>query len=253
MNALFSYNTGMSKSADLAAYIFEMPAAPAFRRPHAADGCLPRFTAFVETYRDKIRKKVRLARERESALDLLGELDVAYSLLSDRRLVVAYEPYASAKVRGPDFAVTFRSNLIFNIEVARIRPEQLGPGGIDVPRKEQRILRILLDKLEQMQPSMPNLLVIHTQQEVATSIDIGRLMQDLKTRVEGKDPTFYAGTRYISPAAFYRDFLHLSGILLWAPAAQLWVNKQARPPLHDKLLRLIASLPSGASQGVSLD
>ncbi len=132
----------------------------------------PRFTAFVETYRDKIRKKVRLARERESALDLLGELDVAYSLLSDRRLVVAYEPYASAKVRGPDFAVTFRSNLIFNIEVARIRPEQLGPGGIDVPRKEQRILRILLDKLEQMQPSMPNLLVIHTQQEVATSIDL---------------------------------------------------------------------------------
>ncbi|MGZ6317500.1 MAG: hypothetical protein ACXWNQ_09590 [Anaerolineales bacterium] len=238
----------MTKPADLSAYIFES-------QPHPLSGDLllwmdasPRFTTFVETYRDKIRKKMRLSRERESALDLLGELDVACSLLSDRRLVVAYEPYASAKKRGPDFAVTFRSNLIFNIEVARIRTEDNGLGGIDVHRKEQRIIQVLLDKLQQMQPGMANLLVIHMQEQVVRSIDLGALLQDLKTRVEGKDPSFYAGTRYINPTAFYKDFLHLSGILLWAPSAQLWVNKQARPPLHDKLLRLIASLPSGRSQ-----
>ncbi len=62
-----------------------------------------RFTAFVETYRDKIRKKIRLTREPESALDLRGELDVAYCLLNDRRLAVAYEPYASAKNAAPIF------------------------------------------------------------------------------------------------------------------------------------------------------
>ncbi len=83
-----------------------------------------RFTAFVETYRDKIRKKIRVTREPASVLDLRGELQVAYCLLNDRRLAVAYEPYASAKRRGPDFAVTYRANLMFNIEVARIRVDE---------------------------------------------------------------------------------------------------------------------------------
>ena len=206
-----------------------------------------RFTTFVETYRDKIRKKIRLTNEPESALDLRSELEVAYCLLSDRRLTVAYEPYASAKRRGPDFAVTYRANLVFNIEVARIRVEENGTGEIDLPRKEERILRILLDKLEQMQPGTPNLLVIHTRQELVRSIDLGRLMQDIKTRVDRKEPSFYAASGYTSPAAFYKDFLHLSGIILWAPEAQLWVNKQARPALPEKVLHLVASLPRAST------
>jgi len=131
-----------------------------------------RFTAFVETYRDKIRKKIRVARQPESVLDLRGELEVAYCLLNDRRLAVAYEPYASAKRRGPDFAVTYRTNLVFNIEVARIRVAESELGGIELPRKAERIVRILLDKLGQMQPGMANLLVIHTREELARSIDL---------------------------------------------------------------------------------
>ena len=123
-----------------------------------------RFTAFVETYRDKIRKKIRVTRDPESALDVRGELEVAYGLLTDRRLAVAYEPYASAKRRGPDFAVTYRANLVFNIEVARIRVEERRGGEFDLQRKEERIVRILLDKLGQMQPGMANLLVIHTRE-----------------------------------------------------------------------------------------
>ena len=112
----------------------------------------PRFTAFSETYRDKIRKKFRVNRELESMLDLSGELEVAYYLLNDRRLVVAYEPYASSKRRGPDFAVTYRTNLVFNVEVARIRNEKDKNGEIDFSRKEERLLRVLLDKLEQLHP-----------------------------------------------------------------------------------------------------
>ena len=206
-----------------------------------------RFTTFVETYRDKIRKKIRLTHEPESALDLRSELEVAYCLLNDRRLVVAYEPYASAKRRGPDFAVTYRTNLVFNIEVARIRREESGVGEIDLPRKEERILRILLDKLGQMQPGMANLLVIHAGEQLARSIDLGELLQGVKTRVEGKDPTFYGISRYSNPADFYKDFLRLSGILLWATEAQLWVNKQARPGLDEKVLRLVGLLLSGVS------
>ena len=237
----FPYNTGVTKQTDLIDDLFEA-------QPHLLSGALlqwmeasSRFTAFVDTYRDKIRKKIRLAREPEGVLDLRGELEIAYCLLNDRRLAVAYEPYASTKRRGPDFAVTYRANLVFNIEVARIRGELSGVG--DLPRKEARILRILLDKLGQMQPGMANLLVIHTGEELARAIDLGRLMQEVKTRAEKKAPSFYAASRYSGPAAFYKDFLLLSGILLWAAGAQLWVNKQARPRLAAEVLRLVSSLP----------
>ena len=206
-----------------------------------------RFTAFVETYRDKIRKKLRVTREPESRLDLRGELEVAYCLLKDRRLAISYEPYASAKRRGPDFAVTYRTNLVFNIEVARLRVDERTDNGIDLPRKEERILRILLYKLGQMQPGMANLLVIHTRKELARMIDLDKMMQEVKTRVEKKEPSFYELSRYLNPAAFYKDFLHLSGILLWTADLQLWINKQARPSLEEKVLRLISSLASDAS------
>lgn len=232
----------MTKQADLIAYLFE-------GQPHLLSGELARwldasarFTAFVETYRDKIRKKIRLAREPETALDLRGELEVACRLLSDRRLEVAYEPYASAKRRGPDFAVTYRTNLVFNVEVARMRAEEN-----ESPRNEERFLRLLLYKLGQMQPGMPNLLVVHARQELARSLDLNKLMQEIKTKVEKKDPAFYEVSRYANPAAFYKDFLHLSAILLWAVEAQLWINKQARPSLEEKVLRLVSSLASDAS------
>jgi hypothetical protein len=204
-----------------------------------------RFTAFVETYRDKIRKKLRVTREPESILDLRGELEVACSLLGDRRLVVAYEPYASGKRRGPDFAVTYRQNLVFNVEVARIRGDESSLNGETLPRWQDRILRVLLYKLGQMQPGMPNLLVIHVPDEMARSIDLAGTLQEIKTRVEGRDPSFYAVSRHDSPAAFYREFLHLSAILLWTTNGQLWVNKQARPPLAEQVLRLVSSLPQG--------
>lgn len=243
----FPYNTGVTKQGDLITFLFE-------GKPHPLSTALmqwmeasPRFTTFVETYRDKIRKKIRVTREPESILDLRVELEVASSLLNDRRLVVAYEPYASVKKRGPDFSVTYRANLVVNIEVARMRPEESSADGIDLPRKEERILRILLYKLGQMQPGMANLLVIHAPEAVARSIDLGRLMQEIKIKAEGKDPSFYAASGYTSPAAFYKDFLHLNGILLWSPGAQLWVNKQARPELAEKVLRLVNSLASGVN------
>ena len=240
----FLYNTRVTKQADLIAYLFEgqphLLSAELYRWMEASS----RFTAFVETYHDKIRKKIRVTREPESILDLRGELEVAYCLLNDRRLAVAYEPYASMQRRGPDFAVTYRANLVFNIEVARLRVEGDRENGIDLLRKEERIL---LYKLGQMQPGMANLLVIHTRQELAQLIALERLMQNVKTRVEKKDPVFYKMSRYLNPAAFYKDFLHLSGIVLWTANAQLWINKQARPSLEEKVLRLVSLLASTAS------
>ncbi len=232
----------MSKPSDLIAYCFEA-------HPNPLSGALaqwmessPRFTAFVETYRDKIRKKIRVTRDPESLLDLHSELEAAYRLLNDRRLAVAYEPYASAKRRGPDYAVTYRANLVFNVEVARLRAEEGGIEESDRTHKEEHLLHILLDKLGQMQPAMPNLLVIQTAEELAQSIHLDQLMQAVKTRAERKDASFYAGSRYASPAAFYKDFLRLSGILLWSAGVQSWVNKQARPSLPEKALHLVSAL-----------
>jgi hypothetical protein len=252
----------MTKQADLLAYLFEGQSAQEAAELLAAELgqwllASSRFTAFVDTYRDKIRKKIRVNREPESVLDVRSELEVAYRLLNDRRLAVAYEPYASAKIRGPDFSVTYRDNLVFNIEVARMRVEaalagdtpehEPRPGAEAAPdraRLEERILRIVLDKLGQMQPGLPNLLIIHTHPDIAHLADLDRLLREVKIKVDGKDPAFYAFSRYPTPAAFYKDFLHLCGILLWAPPApKLWVNKQARPGLDDKVLRLISTLP----------
>jgi hypothetical protein len=71
-------------------------------------------------------------------------------------------------------------------------------------------------------------------------------MQELKARVERKDPAFYAISAYTGPADFYKDFHRLNGILLWAAEAQPWINKQARAGLEEKVLRLVTSLLSGA-------
>ncbi len=210
----------------------------------------PRFTAFVETYRDKIRKKLRVTHQAESLMDLGSELEAAYCLLNDRRLAVVYEPYASAKRRGPDFAVTYRANLVFNIEVARLHAGQAREGGtnplhIEDRSQQEHIQRVLLDKLGQMQPGMPNLLVIQTPEKLAQFIDLAGLMQQVKTRVEGKDPSFFAASRYRGPADFYRDYLRLSGVLLWSAEAQLWANKQSRPVMDEKILRMVKSLLTG--------
>ena len=104
-------------------------------------------------------------------------------------------------------------------------------------------------KLGQMQPGISNLLVIHVREDLAHSLDLGKLMQGIKTRVEGRDPAFYELSRYESPAAFYKEFLHLSGILLWTADGQLWVNKQARPPLTTDVLRLVSALPQNHRAG----
>jgi hypothetical protein len=235
----------MPKSADLLAYLFDgqphLLSDELFQWMEASFDASSRFTTFAEIYRDKIRKKIRLASEEEKILDLRSELQVAASLLRDRRLDLEYEPYPSTKGRGPDFAVTYRVNTVFNIEVARMRMQE---NGIDLPRREERFLRILLYKLGQMQPGMPNLLVIHTRQELARLLDLGTLMQEIKSRAERKDPSFYERSRYASPAAFYKDFLHLSAIVLGSasPGMQTWVNKQARPALAAEALRLVSSL-----------
>src|SRR5256714_9493861 len=80
----------------------------------------PQFRSFAETYRDKIRKKVYGQRDDEGRRDLAFELGVALRVLAEGRFALEYEPYGVGE-RAPDFRVTFRSRLLFNIEVRRLR------------------------------------------------------------------------------------------------------------------------------------
>jgi hypothetical protein len=68
---------------ELFAYLFDgqpHPLSPAVA-PWLASS--RRFTAFATTYRDKIRKKVRVTQDQESRLDLRLELETAYLLLQE--------------------------------------------------------------------------------------------------------------------------------------------------------------------------
>lgn len=83
-----------------------------------------RFTAFVTTFRDKIRKKIRATHDQESLLDLHLELETAFLLLQERPLSVVYEPEQLGRARSPDFAVSFTTSLSFMVEVTRLRADQ---------------------------------------------------------------------------------------------------------------------------------
>lgn len=229
----------MTKQADLTAFFFDGQRTPLAAELLGWMDSSTRFLAFADTYRDKIRKKIRTAQGSESLLDVRCELEVAFRLLADRRLALVYEPVMAEKRRGPDFAAAYRVNTAFNVEVARIRMEQAGA---------DRILRILLDKLGQMQPSMPNLLAIHAPVGAAQQLDLAQLMQEIKALAESKNPGFYSISRYAGPADFYKEFLRLSGLVLWSDAAsQVWANKQAKPALEEKIPRLVGALLGGGS------
>ncbi|KPV48969.1 hypothetical protein SE17_35215 [Kouleothrix aurantiaca] len=80
-----------------------------------------RFAAFADTFRDKIRKKLRAPHDEASLLDLRLELETAFLLLHERALSLVYEPQQPGGARAPDFAVAFTTSITFMAEVTRLR------------------------------------------------------------------------------------------------------------------------------------
>src|SRR2546427_6188269 len=111
----------------------------------------PRFRAFAEAYRDKIRKKARVLRDDESRRDFAFELAIAMRLLEERRFALEYESYGVGK-RAPDFRLTFRTNLRFNVEVRRLRRAPTS----GAPADSAPLVRAVCDKLGQLPPAMTN-------------------------------------------------------------------------------------------------
>lgn len=183
----------------------------------------PRFRAFTEAHRDKVRKKLRSAQDDDALRDVRAELRAAHLLLVDRRMELAFEAYGSTK-GGPDFTVRFRGERPFNCEVTRLRraPSELTDGGP------------LLAKLRQLPPSMPNLLVIAIDATTAAALDIDSAVLGLRRRADAKDEPFFERRGFSGTRDFYARFLRLSGVVVWCERAvgdtraSLWANRSAR-------------------------
>jgi len=194
-----------------------------------------RFVTFVETYRDKIRKKIRITRDADGFQDLQAELETAYLLLREPRFDLTYEPYGRGGMRGPDFAVTFRTHTTFNVEVTRMRMalQEIDPG-----QAGYRLGDIICSKLGQMPAGMMNLLVIMADSQAICELDVASALKRLKLRAEQKDPRLYQRHRFRNPADFFKYYQRLSGLLVRSAGDDppgkcplLWLNSQAKHSL----------------------
>ena len=193
-----------------------------------------RFKAFVETNRDKLRKKVRLARDAATELDLEAEVATAYRLVQERRFTVTWEPAAPGGGRSPDFAVDFTTRLRFYVEVTRPRLEAgAGPppaaDGADETDSAAavRLAAAVCAKLGQLPPSAINVLVLAGPDVRAAAA--AQAMADLKKRAVQRDDAFFTRRGFVSARAFVTASHRLSAILL--PDDGLWLNPEAGRPL----------------------
>lgn len=213
-----------------------------------------RFTAFVTTFRTKVRKKLRGAHEQESLHDLRLELETAYLLLRERPLSVVYEPQCGG-ARCPDFAVTYTTSVVFMLEVTRQRPastrtptlaqEQVPEAQIStpapmLPRVGERLGDTICGKLGQLLRQHSNVLVVGLDAPCSTQ-DLHTIMLGVQHRAERNDPTLVERNRFRDRADFFSHYGRLSEVLIRGPHLQEdkpvigWVNPQAQRPLPTKV------------------
>jgi hypothetical protein len=196
----------------------------------------PRFRAFAEAYRDKIRKKARGLRDDEARRDFEFELATAWRLLEERRFVLEYESYGVGQ-RAPDFRVTFRSQLRFNVEVRRLRRP--------APADPAPLIRAVCDKLGQLPPSMINVLVIGAVGPASAAEGLAPAMLWLQDRAAQKDEVLFQQRGFTGVRDFIRQYQRLSAAV-WLTGepvgaqASLWRNPQARHPLPADLARALS-------------
>jgi hypothetical protein len=226
----------------LATYLFDRP--PGDPMAEELTGWLAgsaRFRAFAEAHRDKIRKKLRGAADQEAMGDVRAELRAAYLLLADRRIELAFEAYGAGKA-GPDFTVTFRGQRAFNLEVTRWRRVPAAVG----------FARLLMAKLHQLPPSMPNALLVAIGGDSAGALDVGLATRELRATADRKDETFFVDRGFAGTRGFYEHYLRLGGVLVWCESAAgdakvgLWSNPSARIALPLRAARAcVAALRTG--------
>jgi hypothetical protein len=205
-----------------------------------------RFRAFAETYRDKIRKKLRTVENDDALKSLYTELEVAYRLSGDQRIVVEYEKYGLGKKRGPDFSIQYRTNTTVHLEVTRLRfrepPQHDDLEGV----LARKLLDTLLDKVGQTQTVSANILLIISEYPPTLEL-ISSTMASLRLTAERKEEDFFTDRGYRDSADFLKYLRQLSLILYRAdlPAASpliSWQNPLARYHAPKPFVSLLDSI-----------
>ena len=223
-------------TSDLLPYIFaniRLPLAVQFSHWVQAS---PRFRVFAETYRDKIRKKVRGITEAEGYSDLQAELATAFFLVQERRFQVEYEKYGVGKQRGPDFSITYKTHTRFDVEVTRLRGGQAG-----VAPEPGKLANTLCVKLAQLPPGMINVLVLAAEDTLYTEDYLVGGLRLLQERAERKDDDFFTRRGFLGARDFLRHYSRLSAVRLTTPDAPtvLRLQPQARHPLPPDLANIL--------------
>ena len=201
---------------------------------------LPRFRAFADLHRDKIRKKLRLATNPDALLDVRTELLVARLLLADRHVEIAFEPGGATR-GGPDFAVTYRGGRAVNLEVTRPRRTDALAGPA----------RPILVKLRQLPPGAPNVLLLAVPTGAAVTWDVAGALRKVRALADAKDERFFTSRGFAGTRDFYDRFLRLGAVVIWSePAtapglAQAWTNGSGRIPVPDRALRACLAALAG--------
>jgi len=205
-----------------------------------------RFTAFVNTFHNKIRKKLRATQEMERLLDLRLELETAYRLLQERSLSLVYEPPTGGQSRGPDFAVTYTTSTIFMVEVTR-GPAQVQEPVLSFQNAPTRSLEgewiadMLCSKLGQLLPQYTNVLLVGVESSFLTQDTLRAAMLNLQQRAERNDAAIVQRNGFRDRAHFFQYYRRLSELLVRCPGLQTdgllisWVNPQAKYPLPGKV------------------
>ena len=195
-----------------------------------------RFATFVTTFRDKIRKKIRVTKDPETLLDLRLELETAYRLLQEKSLSLVYEP-PCGQGRCPDFAVSFTTSMTFMVEVTRLRTIQIGA----VSAESDPLIDAVCSKLGQLPPQQSNVLLVGVDVMYLTPADLQATMLRLQQRAERNDPTFWQRYSIRDRADFFNHYQRLSEVILRGSQLQVdepavpWVNPQGKYPLPSKV------------------
>lgn len=235
----------LARDNELLTYLFGVSDEPIVARCGTWLAASARFRAFLTANKDKARKKIRGIADSESMRDLQLEFDTAFHLLLDRRYSLEYEKYLAGKTRGPDFTVMVQDKGAFNIEVKRLRSAGEFRHWADA----------VCDKLDQMPPSIPNVLLVGTERAARKSLDATQAMARLRRLADAKDDGVFTTRGLPDARAFLRASARLSGVLhhsQWGDEADgqasLWLNTQAKHPLpasEHKALVLCWAQPQG--------
>lgn len=202
-----------------------------------------RFKAFAASHRSKIRTKLKNVRDEGGLQDLRAELEAAFLLSHEERFAIDYETYAAAKQRGPDFTVTFKAYVRFNVEVRRIRSLELD--AVDTDARIAKVMSVLCDKVGQMPPGILNLLWLKAEQDVSTT-DLAQAERILRQLAERKAEDYFTRRGFVNAAAFLRQSGQLSAIVLrQTDRIDLWLNPHARHKAPPDLLTAFRRLGAG--------